>query len=446
MQSHLDVWALSMDAAEEIEQVYQQDYGWPGDVAFRLSGVIVMALVVFAITGWISAVVWCGGYMALQGAQYLHFQTMQAKQARLWDVGVAALISIVTLAHLIWMPWLLLIEGDPVGHVCGATMLAGILIWQGQRCPESLVLVMGSAAVVMGASLVALITTLSAKPEMPQALAVTVCILGLGAFCAVSLFAGRVLHLRRAAAMVDAENAQRLQALGRLTGGVAHDFNNMLTATVGNLELYSEVHSASERDCCVREALLAAERGCALARKLLEFGRQSADMHGKADLAAVLATLETISRRLLPENIDLSITGPEATCVLSLDEHDLTHAVLNLMLNARDSLPGGGRIAVSAHPEDLAAGAIMPDGRVIEPGRYLCMEVSDTGSGIPKETMQHVLKPFYTTKPDGKGTGLGLPMAAEFARKSGGGLTIKTSASGTRVCLFLGLGPGAASA
>ncbi|MFC7692617.1 ATP-binding protein [Paeniroseomonas aquatica] len=231
--------------------------------------------------------------------------------------------------------------------------------------------------------------------------------------------------------------AQKLEALGRIAGGVAHDFNNMLQVMNGALRL---VESRPDDPARVRRyagaALAAAERGADITRRMLAFARQDRLQSGPVAPAAVLEGLATLLHGALGPDIRLEVAAPPGLPPLRADRMQLDLVLFNLALNARDAMPGGGVLRLGVTPEEVAA---EPGGAAgLPPGRYLRLTVGDTGAGMDAPTLARATEPFFTTKEVGQGTGLGLAMAHGFALQSGGALAIESApGQGTRVSLWL---------
>lgn len=230
--------------------------------------------------------------------------------------------------------------------------------------------------------------------------------------------------------------AQKMEALGQLTGGIAHDFNNLLTAVIGNLEMAQSSTDIDPRMAgLLHAALSAAERGAALIRDLLTFAhRQSLHPRG-VDVSVVVDDAEKILKQTIGPDISLLIEADPGLRPAWVDPNQLELAILNLVLNARDAMPSGGRVQISsgnrwAEPE--IAPAELPS------GEYVVVAVSDTGTGMSEETLTRACEPFFTTKEVGCGSGLGLSMVQGFAEQSGGSIQIvSTLGKGTMVELWL---------
>jgi PAS domain S-box-containing protein len=231
--------------------------------------------------------------------------------------------------------------------------------------------------------------------------------------------------------------AQRMEAIGQLTGGIAHDFNNMLTAILLNAEVLA-TQVKDERLRQLAEAMrLAAEHGADLTARLLAFGRRQTLVPQPTDVNALLADMEPLMHRTLGEHIEIKLLRGEAPWFATVDRSQLESAILNLAVNARDAMPGGGRLTIETANAELDQGYadINPD---VRPGQYVMVAVSDTGAGMPPEIIARAFEPFFTTKEVGKGTGLGLSMVYGFVKQSEGHVRIYSELGvGTVVRLYL---------
>ncbi len=235
--------------------------------------------------------------------------------------------------------------------------------------------------------------------------------------------------------------SQRLEAVGQLTGGVAHDFNNLLTVVLGNAELLVEQSGDDPLKHQLAQMIQAAAlRGAGLTRQLLAFARKQTLAPAPVDVGQLVRALEPMLARTLGEHVRIGVEGG-ATWPAMVDPGQLENALLNLCLNARDAMPGGGLLTMSVENAALAPDQAVAD---VQPGDYVLLKVSDTGHGIAPEHLSKVFEPFFTTKARGKGTGLGLAMVYGFLKQSGGHVTVESRVgAGTCVKLYL---PRAASA
>ena len=233
--------------------------------------------------------------------------------------------------------------------------------------------------------------------------------------------------------------AQKMEAVGQLTGGLAHDFNNLLGVIMGNLQLLERRIGAEDQRSArqLRSALTAVEKGADLTRRLLSFSRKQQLDVAAIDVNPLIGGMMDLLRRTLGETIVLSSALADPLPAAGTDPHQLESAILNLAINARDAMPSGGHLMIETESvvvdENYARLA-----RDLEPGNYVVIAVTDTGSGIPQNMLDHVFEPFFTTKEVGKGSGLGLSMIYGFAKQCGGNVKIYSEVEcGTTVRLYL---------
>jgi PAS domain S-box-containing protein len=230
--------------------------------------------------------------------------------------------------------------------------------------------------------------------------------------------------------------SQKLEAVGRLTGGVAHDFNNLLSVIIGNMQLLARALRESPPLLRQTEAALsAATRGAELTRRLLAFARQHALEPKTLDLNGLLTGMYELIRRTLTGDIEIRQQLDAGLWRARVDPGLLENAVLNLVINARDAMPRGGLITITTR--NLLVDERASREETIAPGEYTVLEVADTGAGMSPEVVKHAFEPFFTTKDVGKGSGLGLSMVYGFVRQSGGHVHITSAPDqGTTVHLY----------
>jgi PAS domain S-box-containing protein len=234
------------------------------------------------------------------------------------------------------------------------------------------------------------------------------------------------------------QQAVKMEAVGQLTGGVAHDFNNLLTVILANAEILAEeLESNPPLQALAKLAQKAAERGADLTKGLLAFSRRQALEPQPVDVNKLIARMDDLLRRSLGEEIEIETVTGAGLWRAQIDPTQLESALLNLAINARDAMPGGGKLTietVNAHV-DLTYSLANDE---VTPGQYVLVCVSDTGSGIDKDVLARVFEPFFSTKEVGKGTGLGLSMVFGFVKQSGGHIKIYSElGKGTTVKLYL---------
>jgi len=232
--------------------------------------------------------------------------------------------------------------------------------------------------------------------------------------------------------------AQKMEALGKLTGGVAHDFNNVLQVLRGNLELLENRHGrdawSAER---LNNAIDAVDRGAKLAAQLLAFGRQQPLAPVVINPARQLRAMDDLLRRALGEAIEIESVVAGGLWNTAVDPHQLENVILNLAINARDAMPEGGKLTLELSNATLDDGYVsaLPD---VPAGQYVMLAVTDTGTGMSPEVMERAFDPFFSTKREGEGTGLGLSMAYGFVKQSGGHIRLYSEVGeGTTVRVYL---------
>ncbi len=230
--------------------------------------------------------------------------------------------------------------------------------------------------------------------------------------------------------------SQKLEAIGRLAGGVAHDFNNILMSIMGSADLLLMDAKDELVRAEINEVKHSVERGATLTRQLLAFSRRQATRARLFALGDVVGGMETMLRRLIGPEIELRIvrSGP---VMVQADPAQIEQVILNLVINARDAMPDGGRLTVSVDDVELdeAAAVVNAEGRT---GRYALLSVTDTGTGMDETTRARLFEPFFTTKEQGKGTGLGLSIVYGIVKQSTGYITVSSEAGrGTMFLIYL---------
>ncbi len=233
--------------------------------------------------------------------------------------------------------------------------------------------------------------------------------------------------------------SQKMEAIGQLTGGIAHDFNNLLTGISGSLQLMESRLAQGrvrELDRFLGSAQASAKRAAALTQRLLAFSRRQTLDPKPVNINRLVAEMDELVRRTAGPTIEVETIAAAGLWTTLVDANQLENALLNLCINARDAMPGGGRLTVETANKSLdARGAHERD---LAPGEYVALCVSDTGCGMSKDVIERAFEPFFTTKPLGEGTGLGLSMVYGFVRQSAGQARIYSEiGQGTMVCLYL---------
>ncbi len=234
--------------------------------------------------------------------------------------------------------------------------------------------------------------------------------------------------------------AQKMEAIGRLTGGIAHDFNNLLTAIIGNVDL-ANMRLKGREEPIVRllaAAKEASQRAAVLVQRLLAFSRQHPQEVEVLDINRLVEDMSDLLRRTIGETITIETELARDLWAVSVDRNQLENAILNLAVNARDAMPNGGRLRIETANAHVVSAFGDGEGERVTPGEYALVSVSDAGAGMSKEVKEQAFEPFFTTKPKGIGTGLGLSMVYGFVKQSGGHIKIDSEVgSGTIVRMYL---------
>jgi two-component system cell cycle sensor histidine kinase/response regulator CckA len=232
--------------------------------------------------------------------------------------------------------------------------------------------------------------------------------------------------------------SQKMEAVGRLAGGVAHDFNNLLTVIFGYTDLLlSSTADPAETQFSLQEIRRCAERAAALTHQLLAFSRRQVLQRRPLALNLVVGDITSMLQRLIGEDIELDWRPQEGLGAVEADPGQVDQVLMNLAINARDAMPGGGKLSIRTANVRLSSGDVADEpGR--EPGDYVLLEVADNGAGIDEVTLAHIFEPFFTTKDAGKGTGLGLATVYGIVHQSGGHLRVDSALGrGTRFSIYL---------
>ncbi|EJL95883.1 putative protein with fused histidine kinase and response regulator receiver domain [Pseudomonas sp. GM102] len=234
--------------------------------------------------------------------------------------------------------------------------------------------------------------------------------------------------------------SQKMEAVGQLTGGIAHDFNNMLTGIIGSLELLRRRLArgrTEDLDSLIDLGVTSANRAAGLTHRLLAFSRRQSLDSKPVQMNTLVVSMGELLQRSINESIHLEMQLDEQLWVAEADPNQLESALLNLVLNARDAMPDGGKLLVKTSNQHLDT-AFTEAHSNLQPGDYIVLSVTDTGYGMPQSTINRAFDPFFTTKPIGQGTGLGLSMIYGFSKQSGGHVSIHSEVGkGTTVSLFL---------
>lgn len=231
--------------------------------------------------------------------------------------------------------------------------------------------------------------------------------------------------------------AQKMEAVGQLTGGIAHDFNNMLGIIMGNLEMLSYLPGLPPRaEMFIKTGMSGAKKASELTHRLLAFSRKQVLQPVPSDLRMLIPSALTLAQRAVAPAVTIRSVIPAHLPIVEIDPVHFEGSLLNLILNARDAMPGGGDIVIEAQAAYF--GKKQPRGLSLPPGEYVAVSVKDTGKGMSEEVLARAIDPFFTTKEVGKGSGMGLSMVSGFAQQSGGNIAIDSKPGhGTTVTIYI---------
>ncbi|MGC9419349.1 MAG: response regulator [Rhodovulum sp.] len=422
-----------MDAEREIARLYALEYGEPRELAFRFAAIFLGAVILYFYTGWSFSFLWLGFY-ALAHAVHFAFLRTRGPEVTQTDVTIAGMLFLVILAAFLWVPWLLILQDDLALEISGSTALASVLIFLVRRSDTPRFMVIGEIAIVALAVLAALVVTVPRIDAPIAQFAMIFCAVGMVGYVAHAILLNRKIRLESEETERQLRHAQKLRTLGQLTGGVAHDFNNLLAVIQGNAEVLADAHGADAPG--VAAILRATDRGAALTRRLLAFSRQQPLAPETLNLGELAPGIAGLLRRTLGETISVEVHVAEALWPVRIDRAQFETAIVDLAINARDAMPGGGRLTLEFANTWLAAPQVSETGTV-PAGHHVVVAVSDAGEGMSDVVRRRAVEPFFTTRPPARNNGLGLSMVHGFVHQSGGGLRIDSApGAGTTVRLY----------
>ncbi|MBY6199981.1 hypothetical protein KUV65_01280 [Maritalea mobilis] len=402
------------------------------EIIFRWLGITAGGFLAWVFSGDWLCLAWIISYLALNAVYLVALSGVERPVGR--NRYLLALLLNFSLSGLYTaLPVYLVTFSDPALHFIGIVgFLALALHNLVQHRGLGIVAVWDQGLIVVGGGVVANDLYQGAESGPEQVMVVTGTII-LMAYFLLSYRSNIAVHNRLSRAERLRAEGQKMEAVGRLTGGVAHDFNNILTVILGNLDLYREIEDRAERDQLIDEVEKAARRAATLTAQLLAFSRRATLLPETIRLPGYLDGLGAMLNRVLPANVDLEIHLPAPMLTVHADPNLLSTALLNLVINARDAMPDGGTIEIYAErltlPTPQTKGPIRRDGHRLV-GEFCAIHVRDTGPGIPPDMMEDVLHPFVTTKPLGQGSGLGLSMVLGFAEQTRGTLLLENRPEG----------------
>ena len=423
---------------DELSRQYRIEYQNRAEFAVRCAIIFGSAYVLYSYTGWVAALLWMAGYATLHAA-YFSYLTLAIRGRLPRSLAIAAILYALLICAFVWMPIYLMQIDDPAMHIPATVAILAFMLFMISRADTRLDVIALQVLVVAAAATAVGLRVLNHLEEPALQLVILASEAGLVGYYMQTLLVARRNRLNAEAAMNASIQSQKMEAIGKLAGGVAHDFNNMLTVILGNLELHELADTRVEKLETLAAARAAAERARGTVEQLLTFARRADFDVREGDLRDFVRHCIQLGRPLVTTSITLDSDVALRPLPVMVDRSHLTTAILNLIINAKDAMGGTGRITITAHLLDLDRSVIAADGGAHGPGTFARLTVRDTGPGIPEEIRHRILEPFFTTKEVGEGTGLGLAMVSGFANQSGGFVQIENSDEGTDVSIVLPL-------
>ncbi len=420
--------------------MYDIEYGEKLDIIVRAIGVPVGGVLLYLYTGWLSVVLWVLAYAALHAAHFWLLRlSIALRNPTRRHVAVGAALFVFVHASFLWLPAYLASLDEPGLMLIGMFVIVATAMFFVRRS-DTIGWLVTSQIAVFSIIVVFVSGTHVMRIDEPLVQAGLIFTSVMTAvYIALTLRSGHERQVRLLEGAERLAQEQKMSAIGRLAGGVAHDFNNALTVIKGNVELQQYVKDPAERDEVLFQALSAATRAEGVIQQLLVFARRAPSTKRFLDANDVLEDTIELAEPMVPERIHFKSEQDAPGSKIYVDDRQFSAALLNLVKNATDAIVGNGTIAIRLSAVEALDPNLQFIGDRPADGRYVLVTVTDTGSGIPDQEVALVTEPFFTTKPQGKGTGLGLSMVVGFLAEHSGGLCIQSSNAGTEISLFLPL-------
>lgn len=433
LQPEIDHSSLVTD----LDLLWQSQFGSRTEVWIRCVCIAVAGVLFWAYEGALIGPIWSAIYLLGLWSHFvlLRPRTDGSTRNRFLCIANFVFLSCLYLA----MPIYLMLGGDPFLSFCAALAVIAFAAFTLFRAEPPGYVVAFEVTLIWGLVVTAAFAFMPIGATPTEHILIAAMCIVPGVYYTIAVFATHKDRKELRLALQRNLEAQKMEAIGRLSGGVAHDFNNILAVVQGSLELYHEVSEGPEKDALVTDARAAAARASALVAQLLAFAQRAPLVACPHDARAIVEDLCTVAGRVLPSSIVLEHQVPQNQVFVLADATTLHAALLNLILNASDAMEGHGHLTVAVELADGPADAAGTLPAESPQNAHVCFRVSDNGPGMTPEVARRAVEPFFTTKAVGKGSGLGLSMTMGFAEQSGGAMRIKTSAAGTTVLLHLPL-------
>lgn len=424
-----------MSHLDEFDRLYELDFRSPLSAPLRIIGVAVGSALVCSYFEAYWPIIWSACYAILHLQYYFY---LRGAITRTFEASprIAYTLHVAVMASFVWMPVYLMATGDHTATLIGAALFASLLVLLVRRADINTGHVI-CQAVVLGLSLITLAIDAILETTDPAGIAGII----IGATVLQFYFIQAWAYTRRITRenkeeTVRATQIEKMAAIGRLAGGVAHDFNNQLTAISGNLELMQFCDSDAEREELIKSAMIASKQAASTVKEITSFARKEQSSLSAIKTSEVMDDLKQIASRLVPASITCSFRD-EATRDFLAVKGQVLNSLLNLVSNSIDAMPKGGSIRVKSIDYRSEEPIPLRNRIALPPGYYVEFSVEDNGTGIEHAIIDKVFEDYFTTKPIGEGTGMGLASVAGLAASFGGGIAVESSPRGTSMRLLI---------
>lgn len=421
------------DFYSEVQHMQKIDSQDRVELIIRSCIILACASALYWSTGQLIMLIWAASYLTML-AFYLRLLKLSAPPVyRIqyftlfgFNVGLQLLFASMS----VYVTWL----GSPVYWFVGGCGVCGLALHNILRHTTFTRLAVADMIIVIGTVCANLAHFVVIFPGTGGDIAMIVGGLSICAYYVRCFFLTISIRKRLAQSIASEAHAKKMQSVGQLTSGIAHDFNNLLTVIRGNLDLHDAIDNPQERSLMLSEARDATDKAAHLVAQLLAYSRKSPIAPRPIDLTGFMRDFKHMLTRVMPDNIEVEVISPDQDTFVYADPGLLHAALLNVAVNARDAMAHqGGTLTIASATLPAGAGTDAPQD-VAE----IC--ITDTGPGVPNHVLPRLIEPFYTSKPVGEGSGLGLSMVQGFAEQSGGKLMIENGAGGgLMVCLTVPL-------
>ncbi len=417
-----------------VESMIEADVGSKTELILRFSVVGFGALFMTLATGRYEIAIWLTGFLLTNGYYSWWLSRIRTSVTQRQYIGLTTLFAISVTLYTSCTIYLFVI-GTPAFVTIAIAALIAQALFNISRHRKSGLLVIYDTAIVAAAGLFFGLSSMGRTGGgFSEQMVIVVSTVGVCTYYVIAQIRKIQIHDALQASRQEAAQTQKMRAVGQLTAGVAHEFNNLLTVIRGNVELAQLSDGADDYQDRLADAIKAADRADALTSQLLSLSRKARLEATEIDLPRFWQGFDTILPRITPASIKVEVNATALAKTLYCDPNQLEVALINLIINARDALGGQGRIWIDSRPASVSDLAKLDVDQV---GSLGVIAVHDNGPGIPPHQLQQVIEPFFTTKGVGKGTGLGLPMVKGFCEQSGGAFLIESDDSGTSVVMAL---------